>query len=340
MEYKLLEDRIQVYKNYKNLLKNFSHDTQSHFEKKSVIGEGYQGKVYKYCKKDTICKFIAIKKMYIDNKQSKFVDNYLNPKALKYGVFIELAASRLTNQLLLQKLSPNFVFNYVSTFNERTGICNDRFPYASYYYNEFIDNSDTYDNWVYKTHSNKEWYNVYFQIIVNILLLQKYFNMIHLDLHAGNILVKKIKKGGYWEYIIDDKSYKVPNLGYQLFIIDFGQAWIPNLFKTGYVKNPHRAYDLQKLFRSTLNFSKSSKDFKIEIRNIIKRVKNEERFEAIIYDIWNKMYVNSKNTKNSILIESYNTDKILKIETLPKILKNYLLNIRKNVVKSKKPKSF
>ena len=326
MEANLLNNRIKIYKNYKKLLKNVTHSEQKHFVKESIIGEGYQGKVYKYCKIDTKCQneSIAIKKIYLDNKQSKFINNYLDKKALTHGVFIELATSRLTNQLLLQNISPNFVFNYVSSFSKRTGICNDNYPYASYYYNEFIQNSETYDDWVYEKHSTNEWYNVYFQIIVNIYILQKYFNMIHLDLHSGNILVKKIPKGGYWEYIIDDKSYKLPNLGYQLFIIDFGQAWIPDLFKTGYVKNPHKAYDLQKLFRSTLNFSTSSKEFKSQIRNIIKRIKNEEHFENIINDIWGKMY--SKN--NVKIIDTYNTKINLKIEMLPNILKIYLRNIK------------
>jgi hypothetical protein len=331
MEANSLNNRIKVYKNYKKLLKNFTHEEQQYFVKDSVIGEGYQGKVYKYirCKTDN-CESIAIKKIYIDKKQSKFIKNYLDKKALKYGVFIELAAARLTNQLLLQNISPNFVFNYVSSFSERTGICNDHYPYSSYYYNEYIQNSETYDDWVYEKHLKNEWYNVYFQIIVNIYILQKYFNMTHLDLHAGNILVKKIPKGGYWEYIINDKSYKLPNLGYQLFIIDFGQAWIPDLFKTGYVKNPHKAYDLQKLFRSTLNFSSSSKEFKTEIRNIIKRIKNEEHFEIIINDIWGKMYDKNNNIK---IIDTYNTNTTLKINTLPIILKNYLRNIKKNVIK-------
>ena len=319
-----LSDRIIVYKNYKKLLKNVTHENQISFKKQSVIGEGYQGKVYKYCKVNTHCEneSIAIKKIYLNTKQSKFVDNYLDKKALKHGVFIELAASRLTNQILAQQISPNFVFNYISSFSERTGICSDRYPYASYYYNEFVKDSYTYDNWAYRVHSKKEWYNVYFQIIVNIYILQKYFNMKHLDLHAGNILVKKIKAGGYWNYIIDGKSYRLPNLGYQIFIIDFGQAWIPDLFNSGYVKNPHKAYDLQKLFRSTLSFTTSSKEFKIEIRNIIKRLKNEESFKVIIDNIWSGMYVMTKN--NSYLIETYNTDKILKIEMLPKTLKTYL----------------
>jgi len=327
MEVISLNSRIKVYKDYKKLLKNFTHLDQKHFVKQSVIGEGYQGKVYKYCKTVTKCQneSIAVKKIYLNKKQSKFVNNYLDKKALKYGVFIELAAARLTNQVLLQNISPNFVFNYAGSFSERTGICNDRYPYSSYYYNEFVQNSDTYDNWVHENRSSNEWYNVYFQIIVNIYILQKYFNMTHLDLHSGNILVKKIEKGGFWEYIIDNKSYKLQNLGYQLFIIDFGQAWIPDLFKTGYVKNPHRAHDLQKLFRSTLNFSKSSKDFKTEIRNIIKRIKNKERFEDIINDIWGKMY----NKNNVKIIDTYNTDINLKIVTLPNILKTYLKNMKK-----------
>lgn len=44
----------------------------------------------------------------------------------------------------------------------------------------------------------------------------------HNDLHWDNILIKKINKGGVFNYIINNKHYTVPNFGYVAIIWDFG----------------------------------------------------------------------------------------------------------------------
>jgi len=329
-----LSNRIKVYNKYKKLLKSVNHDTQKHFIKDSVLGEGLQGKVYKYCNKTNCLKDpVAIKKIYIEKKQAKYINNTLDKKALKYGNYIELAAGKLINQLLLQNITPNFAFNYANTFSERNGICDNIYPYSSYYYNEYIGDAETYEDWVDERHNADEWNNVYFQVIVNIYILQKYFNMIHLDLHARNILVKKIKKGGFWKYIINGQVYKIPNLGFQIYILDFGFAWMPDLFKSEYRLKVHRGYDLQKLFRSTLNYSTSSDSFKKKIRVIINRLKNEKdtTFTSIIDDIFSSSYGNkSKNAQDHTLkiIQVYNTDLVLNTNTLPKVLRSYVSKIK------------
>jgi hypothetical protein len=62
--------------------------------------------------------------------------------------------------------------------------------------------------------------------------------MLHTDLHIGNILVQKIKPGGYWIYKLDNVDYYLPNLGYVFIISDFGFSWIPNkLYISWYYKD-------------------------------------------------------------------------------------------------------
>ena len=69
-----------------------------------------------------------------------------------------------------------------------------------------------------------EWYNIFFQIFSSIYLLQKKHQLIHNDLHWGNILIDKIKAGGYWVYIINGITYYLPNLGFIIKISDFGKC--------------------------------------------------------------------------------------------------------------------
>jgi hypothetical protein len=323
-----ISDRIKLYNYYIRVL-----DTDTYmkkiFNKIGLLGEGGQGKVYKYCDKECSGKELAIKKMYLDKKQSKYVDDIFNVKSFTQGVFIELSSFYLINEIILQNISPNFILNYDYEFIERkNGICNDLYPYTGYFYNEYIE-SETYTEWVKKNHSIELWYNAYFQITTAIYTLQKYFNMTHLDLHSDNILVKKVKLSGYWSYIINGITYKVPNLGYIFYINDFGHAFIPKVFKSWFArqrysaKTIHKGFDINDLFKSTLKISTSSIKFKKEIRFIIKKLKNNHDFNEIINKIWSSMYETNNNPHN---IEIYNLDKNMSTKRIPKELKHLCIN--------------
>ena len=333
----MLEDRISTYKYYNKILSQV-YNIRDYFTKVSVLGEGYQGKVFRYCKKGK-CSYsnLAVKKMFLDWKQSKYVEDRYNPKALKYGIFIELAANELVNQLVLQNISQNFILNYSYEYEERNGICNETYPYKSYYYNEFIDNAETYTEWVSKEHSMHLWYNAFFQITSAIYAMQKYFNMTHLDLHSDNILVQKVKKGGYWSYIINGKTYKVPNLGYIFYIGDFGHAWIPNNFKSWFIsqkykkKQIHKGFDIYKLFKSTLSFTTSPKNFKKDVKYLVKNLRNNESFDNIIEEIWSNRYVYDISTGDIKLsrtkpINTFNLDQKLKTKNIPQELRHLVIH--------------
>lgn len=323
-------ERVSIYNYYINIL-DTDKFMKKMFNKIELLGEGGQGKVYKYCEKNN-CegKALAIKKVYLNKKQSKYVYDIFNIKAFRHGIFIELSAFYLVNELILQKISPNFILNYEYEFVERrNSICNDIYPYTVYFYNEYIDKANVYTEWVKKEHDIELWYNALFQITSAIYCLNKYFNMTHLDLHSDNIIVKKVKAGGFWTYIINNKKYTVPNLGYIFYINDFGHAYIPNVFQSWFInkkyskKNIYKSFDIYQLFKSTLKISTSPKKFNKDIMYIVKYLKNiNSDFHTIIEKIWSE-YITSSIHANSI--ETYNLDKKMSVKRIPSELKDLII---------------
>lgn len=314
---------------YKFITKKLEKD-DGDFITQKVLGQGGQGKVYQNCietgSKKGVC--IAVKQFYLNNKEAVHISKPFNIDAFKYGNFIELASSQLINQLVFQNICPNFILNYDRSYIERDGVCNDIYPYTALHFNEYVSKSQLYTEWSAEERPENEYYNAYFQISCAIYSMQKYFNMTHLDLHSDNILVLKVKKGGYWLYQINGEQYHLPNLGYVFLLNDFGHAWIPNNFKSWFArqryntKRIHKGFDIMRLFRSTLNISKSPKTFKKDIRYIINQLRTNEKFPNIIKHIWGEMY--SKIPK-SMKIETYNLDKVLDTTPVPKELKHIVV---------------
>lgn len=143
--------------------------------------------------------------------EKKITDN--NNQGKQYN---EIYANILVKSLVFQGICPHFNIDYCWNETEKDLLL----------YMEYI-NGQNLSEWYKQVHTNDEWYSVFFQILYSLLTLDKYFGMIHGDLHAGNIIIKKIPSGGTWKYKINDKVYSIKNLGYQVCIIDFGYAYIP-----------------------------------------------------------------------------------------------------------------
>jgi hypothetical protein len=333
MEDTLIE-RKKSWTFYKNLFKKALDDEiedyRTLFNKKKTLGEGEQGKVYEYELvseiKQSNLPSLTIKKFYIEDDEAEYIENPINSKALTFGNYVEPAASQLTNLLLLQNICPHFAYYYTTVYLERTGICDDIYPYYGFHYNEYIKNSETYEDWVMNSHQSSTWYNCYFQIIVGLYALKKYFNMKHFDLHPGNILIKTVNKGGFWTYIINDKEYNIPNLGYIFYIIDLGHAFIPDKFRTWLVDEEHcdninDAFDIKKLIDETSE-SKAPENINEEIKNIITKLKNNTSYIEIFESIFLKKFNRSLGESP---LEYYNLDKKIKKDTnLPKKLRKLI----------------
>lgn len=330
-----VDTRIELYNNFYKYKDSTDNDAtvkdatnkKYTLHKVKLLGEGVQGKVFQLCTKSKVC--VALKKMYLDKDTSKYVKKKYTTSSLYHEQLIELASNQLTNELVLQHISPHFPLNYTHDFIKRTGICNESYPYKSNYYNEFISNSTTLNEWLDTTHSDTLWYNVFFQITVAIYAVQKYFNMYHLDLHTYNILIKKIKKGGYWTYTINNKIYKLPNLGFQIYIADFGVAWIPNkmipwIISDNIIKKEkiYIGYDIYYIFDAILIGEPDiPPKFKQDIQHLIKKLKQHTPFDKAIEHTWFDMYntINTKKFKN--VLDNYNLDIHLKSSNLPTQLK-------------------
>jgi len=326
MEYNI-EYRKELYKEFssKNVWKNL--------KKTKYISSGTVGDVYKYCIINNDKKCLVVKNSYLTNKESKYIDDTFSKKGLNISIFIEYASMQLTNELVLQNICPHYVLNYNRRIKERYSICSDEYPYKNIIYNELIENDNeynTFESWVQEYHTNITWYVAYFQIIVSIYAMLKYFNMSHFDLHSRNVLVKNVKKGGFYKYIIDNKEYYLPNIGYIFFINDYDQVWVPNKFKSQFsktkynLKNIYDGYDLMILFKSTLSFATTPDDVKKDIREIIIKLRQKKKFPDIIYKLFNNMF-NIENLwkykiKNKKPIDIFDFTKELNIKKIRKEL--------------------
>lgn len=91
--------------------------------------------------------------------------------------------------------------------------------------------SGTLKDW-YKTPRDDEMqYACLFQCMAGLHAIQKYFQMSNGDIKALNILYKQCPPGGYWEYIIQGKTYYIPNYGDIFIVNDYG---VGNAFDSTY----------------------------------------------------------------------------------------------------------
>lgn len=299
-------------------------------QKQTELGRGGQGKVYSYCNKQDSQDCVAVKKIYIEAHQTKYLSDPFSKRSLLHSTFIELASMKMINQLILSKVCPNFILNYTWRFKSRSGICDDLYPNVAYFFNEYISNSQTFTEWVKGNPVIEELYNAYFQIIYSIYTLQLRLNMTHLDLHTDNIIVQKVPKGGFWEYTINENTYYVPNLGYIFYINDFGHAWIPNVLKSWFIRKRYKPknikihFDLMILYRSHLNKTKKKfpKSFQKVLQSILKSLRDSQRdiFPKIIKDIW----LNKYSQTNNYIIDKFNINNSIDTSQISPELKQYL----------------
>lgn len=222
----------------------------------------------------------------LDNTTSdSFYQLYIDEKSFSNPTFIELISATLVNQLVTQKICPHFVLNYSWEYNQE--------KQALITYNEFADIGD-FDAWTAKTRPEKYWFNAFFQILVGLLALQRYFGMIHCDFHSGNILVKSVAPGGYWTYYIDNVKYRLPNLGFVFLINDFGFSWIPSKMCVPWLYNDKLQF--------VTTFGKKLYD----IETFIQSIKSIKNVPKSFLDVLNKVF--PKSDLQLILRKDYYID--------------------------------
>jgi hypothetical protein len=226
---------------------------------------------------------------------------------------IEMIALSLTNELVCQKISPHYCLNYHWDYNKN----------VIRLYNEYASGGD-FSKWAAHNHSIDVWYNAIFQIFIGILAIRRYFNMVHTDLHIKNILVHKVQPGGYWTYLIDDKKYHVPNLGFVFVLSDFGFTWIPTKIaipwhydqRLRYVTTRgQNYYDIAVFVKSLFTLNNVPEE--------IKKILNDT-FKKTDFLVFNKAYY----------AKHYNRKNLSKKQ---KVLYKYLLNNYSKLKKQQQP---
>lgn len=207
----------------------------------SRIGtESINGEVIKACYPLTICKrekskskiLITAKKIPMRQEEIDLINARTKKEAMVTSLWGEIMCLELCNILVKHRVCPNlpmFLKYYICDDCEYSNENLEDFNHQKcvYLINEFANTGDL-KNWLKDSRSKSEWKNMFFQVFVGLYALQKYFNITHHDLHWGNILVHKVKSGGYYKYIIDSKVYYLPNNGWLFTLWDFGYAYSPD----------------------------------------------------------------------------------------------------------------
>lgn len=383
---KRFKDWLYFYKRL-SLLKDKSgkyiyNTTQSLFSKR-VLSSGIEGIVYKttfanktrykyksirsrvgvFVTKALYLKRIADKKritnQMIGADSSSVQKLFYSKSAFDKPSLIEVITLTLTNQLVFQKICPHFNINYDWNYESST----------IRLYNEYAIYGD-FTNWVKGNHSHEVWLNALFQIMVGLLAMRRYFNMIHTDLHIGNILVHSVQPGGYWTYIIDNKKYYLPNLGWVFLLSDFGFSWIPNKMSVPWdytnrlkyiTKSGQDLYDFITLFKSihnnkyvpdtiktTMKLMFTTGDFivfkKSYYKNLYNKFKGDKRYKknSLVYKKlikqYHKLYSNKSHKLSKKIIQNfYNKPGYTKPKG-EKCIETYSLD--KRFVESKLPQIF
>lgn len=167
-------------------------------KKKKVLGKGANGIAETVQAKDQLTNrtFDVVRKTSTSKKD-------MNPD--------EYFAMLLLTKLVTQGICPHFAFVIESV--------------GPMIYMENIPNPMTLARFAKENHSPAEWTSVLFQLLAALYAMYVHFGMVHTDLHADNILLTPLQKGGYLNYTIKKNDYYVPNLGFFVYIIDLGYIY-------------------------------------------------------------------------------------------------------------------
>ncbi len=80
---------------------------------------------------------------------------------------------------------------------------------------------DIIDN---KDYCRNEWMSYIFQILAALSIVQSRYNLIHNDLHVGNVMCKSTKRKYLYYKTSDNTYFKVPTYGRIIKIVDWGRA--------------------------------------------------------------------------------------------------------------------
>lgn len=219
-----LEDRIQEKKDFDDNMKRH-HATEIKFMTKGADGKLFKMKVGRSQQIE-----FARKVMKYSTSIRNVNRMFLGRRPFNDPDVIDVAASMLVSQAVLQNICPNFTLTFDFGIKEK-----------HVHQDMELINGEKLREWLVKRteknnkrkdtprlHFNQEWNSVIFQIIVALWCMQRQFGMIHHDLHVGNIMITTLEeKDVVLHYKVSGNHFYVPTFGYFVQIIDFGRVYTP-----------------------------------------------------------------------------------------------------------------
>ena len=159
------------------------------------------------------------------NKENRVsVAKLLDPNS-SYTVWREIFIHKLLNKLLLQQQTPHFPFFYGYHFSYDNDVFADQQerPYILLLQEKMDEDLKTWAT--RETRTDEEWFSCLVQVFFALGTLQRCTGLSHMDMHWGNVLVKKLSEPKTWTYrVSDNQHYSVVNQEYLFTVCDFGCA--------------------------------------------------------------------------------------------------------------------
>jgi hypothetical protein len=190
-----------------------------------LLGYGSFGNVYKV---DVPSPTHRISKVEVAVKEGRIsYSEFRNAMQKRYP--IEYLFNKLINDLLDDRICPNFTYTHSIFFCDKCSV-GDKAQVKTQCSETVVE---LFDSTLDKLTdlSDQVVLSTLFQILAGVSSIQLKYGLFHADIKKENILVKTIPSGGYWTYIIDGKTYYVPNLGYLVALNDFG---VSTAYKPGF----------------------------------------------------------------------------------------------------------
>jgi hypothetical protein len=317
-----------------------------HIGSPSINGEVWQSCTFWNCDNNkcscTNKHTVALKKIPLTPEAVEHLEDYYydDVEAMKFDVFAEIMCMHLCKVLVENNVCPNLPVFFKYYFCEDCKFSNPSlvkyFKHAkmdqvvcALLLTEYASLGDL-KNWLKEKRSVEEWFNMFFQVFVGLYALQKYFDLTHNDLHWGNVLVHKIKPGGYFKYTIDGTDYYLPNIGLLFVLWDFGYAHIPNKLepkpKNATIKN-RLSVDANRIMK-VIDWLPN--EYGIDApKEIIDFVEDYQRPNVLLHDIFNSYDFDRFRTPppQNDIIKTFSLDKKIKIGIYEWFLKDRSLNI-------------
>lgn len=206
---------------------------RTNFSNVVEIGKGSFGQVYRATLNTGHDDQLVIKEAYLRPEEKRILKKAITQNQ-KWETIQKNSYPRenrildLVNQLLLSRRCPNFVYVYNMAMCDGCIVQRlfdkGRFASGSCYVT-FMESADTDLDHV-DLINFEEQLSVLYQLLIAVYAIHRYYAIWHRDIKTANVFVKLIKPGGYFEYVIEGKTYYVKNAGVVAYLADFGVSEI------------------------------------------------------------------------------------------------------------------